>query len=95
MPASKRWIDFNEENVKQIPNVYGVYQFADENKEILYIGEGKLRHNISIYLEESNTKTNIAYFRYRENDSKKSSKQRQSIVLKDYREKHGKLPEFN
>lgn len=95
MPASKRWIDFNEENVKQIPNAYGVYQFADENKEILYIGEGKLKHNISIYLEESNTKTNIAYFRYRENDSKKSSKQRQSIVLKDYREKHGKLPEFN
>lgn len=95
MPASKRWIDFNEENVKQIPNAYGVYQFADENKEILYIGEGKLKHNISIYLEESNTKTNITYFRYRENDSKRSSKQRQSIVLKDYREKHGKLPEFN
>jgi excinuclease UvrABC nuclease subunit len=95
MPASKRWIDFNEENVKQIPNAYGVYQFADENKEILYIGEGKLKHNISIYLEESNTKTNITYFRYRENDIKRSSKQRQSIVLKDYREKHGKLPEFN
>lgn len=95
MPASKRWIDFNEENVKQVPNAYGVYQFADENKEIVYIGEGKLKHNISVYLEESNTKTNISYFRYRENDSKRSSKQRQNIILKDYKEKHGKLPEFN
>ncbi len=96
MPASKRWIDFNEENVNQLPNEYGVYQFADENKEIVYIGEGKLKHNISAYLqEESSTKTNIAYFRYRENDSKRSSKQRQSILLKEYKEKHGKLPEFN
>lgn len=95
MPASKRWIDFNEENVKQVPNAYGVYQFADENKEIVYIGEGKLKHNISAYLEESNTKKNIVYFRYRENDSKRSSKQRQNIILKDYKEKHGKLPEFN
>lgn len=93
MPASKRWIDFNEENVKALPNAYGVYQFADENKDIIYIGEGKLKHNVSAYLIDESA--NITYFRFRENDSKRSSKQRQSILLKEYRQKNGKIPKLN
>ena len=96
MPAAKRWIDFNEENIKQLPNAYGVYQLADNKKEIIYIGEGKLKHNLLIHLlDNSNGITSTVYFRYRENDSKRSSKQRQNILLREYREKHGKMPEFN
>jgi hypothetical protein len=95
MPAAKRWMDFNEENIKQLPNAYGVYQFADDKKEIVYIGEGKLKHNLLARLLDKGTATSVVYFRYRENDSKKSSKQRQNILLKEYKEKHGKMPEFN
>ncbi|MGB9938000.1 MAG: DUF7508 domain-containing protein [Methanobacterium sp.] len=94
MPVSKRWIDFNEENIKKLPNSYGVYQFADDNKKVVYIGEGKLKHNISVQLNKLESK-NVAYFRYRENDCKKSSKIRQGILLKEYREKNGNVPEFN
>jgi excinuclease UvrABC nuclease subunit len=93
MPASKRWIDFNEENIKQLPNAYGVYQLADENKEIVYIGEGKLIHNLLAYLSDETE--DISYFRFRENDSKKSSKIRQSILLKEYKEKNGDVPKLN
>jgi len=95
MPAAKRWIDFNEENIKQLPNAYGVYQLANDKKEIVYIGEGKLKHNVSVQLSGGDMTTDVVYFRYRENDSKKSSKQRQGILLKEYREKHGKVPELN
>ena len=95
MPAAKRWMDFNEENVKQLPNSYGVFQFANDKKEIVYIGEGKLKHNISLHFSDEDTAESIVYFRYRENDSKKSSKQRKNILLKEYREKNGKMPEFN
>ena len=96
MPASKRWIDFNEENIKQLPNAYGVYQLADENKEIVYIGEGKLIHNLLAYLSDKSDDTeDISYFRFRENDSKKSSKIRQSILLKEYKEKNGDVPKLN
>ena len=95
MPAAKRWMDFNEENIKQLPNAYGVYQLANDKKEIVYIGEGKLKHNISTHLSDRDVTEIIVYFRYRENDSKKSSKQRQNILLKEYKEKHGQMPEFN
>ena len=95
MPAAKRWMDFNEENVKQLPNSYGVYQFANDKKEIVYIGEGKLKHNISVCFSDKDAAESIVYFRYRENDSKKCSKQRKNILLKEYREKNGKIPELN
>ena len=95
MPASKRWIDFNEENIKQLPNTYGVYQLADKDKEIIYIGEGKLIHNLLAHLSSESDETEIIYFRFRENDSKKSSKIRQGILLKEYKEKHGNVPKFN
>lgn len=95
MPAAKRWMDFNEENINQLPNAFGVYQFANDKKEIVYIGEGKLKHNISAYLSDREVAESIVYFRYRENNSKKSSKQRQNILLKEYKEKHGEMPEFN
>lgn len=93
MPASKRWIDFNEENIKQLPNAYGVYQLADENKEVVYIGEGKLIHNVLAHL--SGEKGSISYFRFRENNSKKSSKIRQNILLKEFKEKNGEMPKLN
>ena len=32
MPSSKRWIDFNEENLKELPTNFGVFQFADEQE---------------------------------------------------------------
>ncbi len=93
MPASKRWIDFNEENIKQLPNAYGVYQLADENKEIVYIGQGKLVNTLLSHLSDETEE--ISYFRFRENDSKKSSKLRQNILLKEYREKNGNTPKLN
>ena len=93
MPASKRWIDFNEENIKQLPNTYGVYQLADKDKEVIYIGEGKLIHNLLAHLSDETE--DITYFRFRENDSKKSSKMRQGILLKEYKEKNGNIPKLN
>jgi excinuclease UvrABC nuclease subunit len=96
MPASKRWIDFNEENIKQLPNAYGVYQLADENKEVVYIGEGKLIHNVLAHLSDKADETgSISYFRFRENNSKKSSKIRQNILLKEFKEKNGEMPKLN
>ena len=95
MPAAKRWMDFNEDNIKQLPNLYGVYQFANDKKEIIYINDGKLKHNISAYFSDKDAVESIVYFRYRENDSKKSSKQRKNILLKEYKEKNGKMPELN
>ncbi|MGZ7048986.1 MAG: DUF7508 domain-containing protein [Methanobacterium sp.] len=96
MPESKRWIDFNEENIKQLPNSYGVYQLADGNKDIIYIGDGKLIHNLLVHLSDKFYEIDsISYFRFRENDSKKSSKIRQGILLKKYKDKHGKAPKLN
>lgn len=95
MPAAKRWMDFNEDNIKQLPNAYGVYQLANDKKEIVYIGEGKLKHNISAHLLDKDVVESIVYFRYRENDSKKSSKQRQNILLREYKGKHGEMPKLN
>ena len=47
MPILKRWSSFRKENViKEVPNFYGVYEVADGAKEVLYIGEGKVRDRL-------------------------------------------------
>lgn len=40
MPIAKKWSNFKKENVKEVPDVYGVYELANEAKSTVYIGEG-------------------------------------------------------
>lgn len=97
MPIAKKWSNFKKENVKEVPDVYGVYELANEAKSTVYIGEGKLRERLLAHFASSGCDPipGVSYFRYEMTKSKKRCIQRQNALLAEYKRKYGQLPEFN
>jgi len=88
-----QWIPFTKENVRKVPDVYGVYELANTNKEIIYIGCGKLRSRLLAHFKDI---VGVAYFRYEKTGSQERAKQRERMLLRKYLSTHeGKLPKFN
>ena len=46
MPIAKRWSRFRWDKLDEVPNVLGVYELADDNDYIIYIGSGRLRNRL-------------------------------------------------
>lgn len=92
MEIRKKWSIFSEENVKSVPSVYGVYELADSKKSIIYIGQGKLQERLMDHL---NNIKKAKYFRFEQIRSKEKAEQREKALLREYRENHGHLPNYN
>ena len=71
----KKWSPFKEEKIKNVPDVIGVYELADENREIVYIGHGKLKERLSEHFRKK-TCPRARFFRYEKTSSKKRTKER-------------------
>lgn len=91
MPLAKKWSDYTSGNIRNIPNVYGVYELG-YNKRIIYIGSGELAHRIQEHEREAKTVTN---YRFEKTGSRKRARQRERAELKEYRREHGRLPKYN
>lgn len=88
-----RWIPFTKENVRRVLDVYGAYELANANKEVIYIGCGKLRSRLLTHFKDI---VGVAYFRYEKTGSQERAKQRERMLLRKYLSTHGgKLPKFN
>jgi len=64
-----RWIPFTKENVQKVPDVYGVYELANANKEIICIDCGKLRSRLLSHFKDT---VEATYFRYEKTGSQES-----------------------
>ena len=96
MPIAKKWSNFKKENVKEVPDIYGVYELANEAKSTVYIGEGKLRERLLAHFASGrNPIPGVSYFRYEMTKSKKRCIQRQNALLAECKRKYGQLPKFN
>ncbi|RLE06553.1 excinuclease ABC subunit C [Candidatus Aerophobetes bacterium] len=97
MPILKRWSSFRKENViKEVPNFYGVYEVADGAKEVLYIGEEKVRDRLLAHFSGgSDPIPGVSYFRCETTRSKDRCVQRQNALLAEYKRGHDRLPKFN
>ena len=96
MVIAKRWSNFGKENVRKVPNVYGVYELANGAKDVIYIGEGKLRDRLLAHFAGgSDPIPGASYFRYETTGSKNRCVQRQNALLAEYERKYGRLPRFN
>ena len=96
MGIFKKWIRFNKENVKKVPDVYGAYEIANAAKGTIYIGSGKLRSRLLAHFPRaSDPIVGASYFRYEKTGSSKRAKQREKTLLMEYYMKHGRLPKFN
>jgi len=88
------WPEFNEENVSAAPETDGVFRLFDENKEVVYIGSGQ---SIRGGLEEVLTSGDewVEKARYLHFEETMMYTMRESELLQQFLEEHGRLPEGN
>lgn len=81
------WLEFREERVAQVPEVEGVFELLDEEKNVLAIsGTANLRRSLSETLQENSA---ARYFTFEEDPM---YTQRESELLQRYLQEHGKMP---
>jgi NADPH-dependent glutamate synthase beta subunit-like oxidoreductase len=86
----EKWLLFSEDNVGKAPESEGVYQLLDENKNVIHIvGTENMRYALEELLK-SNEKAR--YFGFEE---EKMYTKRESELLQQHLQKHGKMPELN
>jgi NADPH-dependent glutamate synthase beta subunit-like oxidoreductase len=86
----EKWLAFTEENVECVPEVDGVIQLLDENKEVVYIaGSQNMRATLAVELQ---TKEDAKFFTFEED---KMYTKRESELIQQFLQKKGSMPKFN
>jgi NADPH-dependent glutamate synthase beta subunit-like oxidoreductase len=82
-----KWLEFNDDNVSEVPPVEGVYQLRDENKVVIVI---KGTQNIQADLQEKlKSKTNAKYFWF---EPDPMYTKRESELIQQFLQQFGKMP---
>ena len=96
MPLEKKWSEFTKERVSWEDDHYGVYELANRNGDVLYIGEGRVRSRLlSHFPQGSDPIPGVSYYRVEYTRSKDRCVSRQNALLAEYKRRHGKLPKYN
>lgn len=86
----EKWLEFTESNVAAVPEDEGVYQLLDAQKNVIYIkGIMNLQEELKQHL---NSNKEVRYFLYEEAPMYTS---RESELLQQFLQQHGKLPPQN
>ncbi|MFQ6087228.1 MAG: FAD-dependent oxidoreductase, partial [Candidatus Bathyarchaeia archaeon] len=86
----EKWLKLENATIATVPETEGVYQLLDENKMVIYIkGTINLRRELE---EQLATNPKAEYFIFEE---AKMFTMRESELLQQFLQKHGKLPEQN
>lgn len=89
-PKEELWTEFNKENVREVPEIEGVYQLLNEEKNIIYIkGTMNLQREL---LEQLELRENACYFMFEEEPM---YTKRESELLQQYMAKFSEMPEGN
>lgn len=89
MPPGK-WLEFSSQNVGAVPEIEGVYQLFDSDKNILFI---KGAMNMRLELEEELKDNKKARFFIYEVEPMYTKKE--SELLQQYLQQHRRLPSQN
>ena len=96
LPIAKRWSRFRWDKLDEVPDVFGVYELADDNDYIIYVGSGRLRDRLRGWKSSDDQCIMQARkFRYEELYSDERCRQRERALLREYERQHGKLPRCN
>ncbi|MFX0195453.1 MAG: FAD-dependent oxidoreductase [Candidatus Hodarchaeota archaeon] len=84
----EKWLELTLENIQAIPEIEGVFQLLNEEKQIIQIkGTPNLRHALE---EQLNTNEKARYFIYEEDPM---YTKRESELLQQFLQEFGRLPE--
>jgi NADPH-dependent glutamate synthase beta subunit-like oxidoreductase/Pyruvate/2-oxoacid:ferredoxin oxidoreductase delta subunit len=87
-PPPENFIKFNKDNIETVPSDEGVIQLLNEKKEIYHIkGCDNMKE---LLVEKFNSGENATYFIY---EADPMFTKRESELLQQYLQKHGKLPD--
>ena len=89
-----QWWGYYAASVSLDSDVYGVYELGDVNKEIVYVGSGKVKNRLLCHLEKKEFPL-ARYYRYSIIGGEESSKLRESEILQEYRESMDRFPLYN
>ena len=95
LPLAKRWSIFDKENIEGEYDTYGCYELGDENKEIVYIGQGRVRQRLMNHWRDTKHKPRISYYRCTYCGSKKKAIQMERVELQQYEYLYEELPLYN
>jgi NADPH-dependent glutamate synthase beta subunit-like oxidoreductase len=86
----EKWLELTEENITTVPETEGVFQLLDEGKMIIYIS-GVMNMQQALR-EQLQTRENARFFIWEED---KMYTKRESELIQQFLQVHGKLPEGN
>jgi hypothetical protein len=91
LPPQKRlWVEFNQENVANVPEAEGVFQFLDEQENVIFIkGAMNLKQELTDQLELNQE---AKYFMFVEDQM---FSKRESEMLQHHIVEHRKMPKTN
>ena len=95
LPLAKRWSIFDEENIDREYDTYGCYELGDTRKEIIYIGQGRVRQRLMAHWRDVEGKPRISYYRCTYCGSKGRAIQMERVELQQYEYLNGELPLHN
>lgn len=93
-PEVKHWSSFRWDNLKEIPDILGVYELADEDDNVIYIGAGRLRTRL-LTLKSENHIMKARKLRYRRISDRKICNRRLDLMISAFKRKHGRVPLYN
>lgn len=96
MPLAIRWSKFTEENLDRADPVYGVYELGDNDKNVIYIGQGVLSERLWAHKNSDKPCFQKArYFRFQKTGGKQRAEQRERAEMNAYLRRHDTLPRSN
>ena len=96
MGIRKKWSKFNKKKVSKLKDNYGVYELADKDKKLVYVGQGKIKTRLlRHFIGKEDPIPEAAYYRFHKTGSKEKAEQRERSLLRKHEKRRGKLPKYN
>ena len=96
MPLFVKWSPYNKTNVSQEPDSFGVYELADRDGQILYIGQGRLRARLLAHFVTGRSPIpGASKYRTEVIGVKERAEQRERAEIRNFTRKNGDCPKFN
>ena len=89
-----KWWIYRKGLVKYDPDKLGVYELADESKNTVYYGSGKIKTRLLDHINKKECPLARNY-RYELFNTEKECREREEELLEEYKRIHGKLPTYN
>jgi predicted GIY-YIG superfamily endonuclease len=92
--AWSKWWTYALEVITYDRDDPAVYELADDTKNIVYCGSGKLKTRLQDHLNKKESPL-AKYYRFEYLSTEAECKAREKELLTDYQKKNGKVPMYN